>query len=233
LLLSIPFNPWTDPKRLVMDWLAQLWGRGIFWALPRVTIEATGFQHLQSGPVMVCPNHNTVADTAMMLAVIPPVKWVVKTPVFFVPGIGLHLWLAGYIRAGTGKEGDSARVIATCLKWFKRGCHVLWFPEGTRSPDGKMLRFRTGPFHAAKQAGVKIVPVAISGMREVLPPRSLRYVFTGRIQITFLPGFEVDDPKAAANKAKEMIATQIAIQTAPVEELKSAALMPEGPRARS
>ena len=164
LLSSIPFNPWTDPKRTVMGWLAQMWGRGTMWVIPRVTIEARGFEHLTKGPVMMVANHNSVSDTTMLLAALPPFKFLVKSSMFFLPPIGIHLWLAGYIRGGTGAANDHARVLASCLKWFERGCHVLWFPEGTRSRDGQVQRFRSGAFYAAKQAGVKVVPVAITGL---------------------------------------------------------------------
>ena len=213
ILSSIPFNPWTDPKRVVMGILAQLWGRGIMFALPGVTLEARGFEYLKHGPVMLVPNHNSVSDTTMLLAALPPFKFLVKSSMFFLPPLGIHLWLAGYVRGGTGAEKDSERVIAHCMKWLKTGCHVLWFPEGTRSSDGVVHRFKSGPFVAAKRAGVKVVPVAISGTREVLYPRTLRYYFQGRIQITLLPPFEVDgEPKDAAAKARQMIVDQVAVQ---------------------
>jgi 1-acyl-sn-glycerol-3-phosphate acyltransferase len=215
IVSSIPFNPWTDPNRVVMGWLGQLWGRGTMWVIPRVTIEARGFEHLGKGPVMMVANHNSVSDTTMLLAALPAFKFLVKSSMFFLPPLGIHLWLAGYIRAGTGAEGDSQRVIDDCVKWLKRGSHVLWFPEGTRSSDGKVNRFKSGAFYAAKQAGVKVVPVAISGTREVLYPRTLRFIFKGRIQITLLPGFTVDgEPKDAADQARELVMNQVAAQRA-------------------
>ena len=216
VLSSVVFNPWIDPRRRVMGWLGQMWGRGTMWVIPRVTIEARGFEHLKRhGPVMLVANHNSVSDTTMLLAALPAVKFLVKSSMFFLPPIGIYLWLAGYIRGGTGAENDHARVLAECQKCFRLGSHVLWFPEGTRSPDGQVQRFHSGAFHAAKLAGVKVVPVAISGTREVLYPRTLRFIFTGRIQITLLPPIEVDgDPKAAAERARELIINQVAAQRA-------------------
>lgn len=214
--LSIPFNPWTDPKRVVVGYLSQAWGRGVMWVLPGITIEARGFEHLKGGPVMLVPNHSSISDVIMLLAALPQFKFMAKAPIFWIPPIGWHLYLAGYIRAGTGEETDAPRVLAQCLKWLKLGCHILWFPEGHRSKDGEVKRFKNGAFVAAKQAGVKVVPVAISGTPSVIKNRSLRYYFKGiRVQITLLPPFEVDgEPRAAAAKARELVAQQVKLQRA-------------------
>ncbi len=216
VILSIPFNPWTDPKRQVVGYLSQAWGRGVMWVLPGITIEAHGFEHLKGGPKMLVPNHSSISDVIMLLAALPQFKFMAKAPLFWIPPIGWHLYLAGYIRAGTGEESDAPRVLAACLKWLKLGCNVLWFPEGHRSFDGEVKRFKTGAFVAAKEAGVQVVPVAMTGTPRVVKNKSLRYYFKGiRVQITLLPGFEVDgEPKAAAQKAREIVAKQVALQRA-------------------
>ncbi|GEM_PF-1344209 len=216
VILSVPFNPWTDPKRVVVGYLSQAWGRGVMWVLPGITIEARGFEHLKGGGVMLVPNHSSISDVIMLLAALPQFKFMAKAPLFWIPPIGWHLYLAGYIRAGTGDESDAPRVLHACRKWLKLGCHVLWFPEGHRSFDGAVKRFKTGAFVAAKEAGVKVVPVAITGTPSVIKNRSLRYFFKGiRVQITLLPGFTVDgEPKAAAQRAREIVAKQVALQRA-------------------
>ena len=165
---------------------------------------------------MLVPNHSSVSDVIMLLAALPQFKFVTKAVLFMIPPIGWHLRLAGNIRAGTGKEDDGPRVLSTCAKWLKLGCHVLWFPEGHRSSDGEVKRFKTGPFVAAQQAGAKVVPVAISGTPNVIKNKALRYNFKGiRVQITLLEPFEVgEDARAAASKARELVARQVAVQRA-------------------
>jgi 1-acyl-sn-glycerol-3-phosphate acyltransferase len=215
IILFIPFNPWTDPRRVVHHWLSQAWGRGVMWVLPGITIEARGYEHLLKGPVLLCPNHNSVSDIIMLLAAMPRFKFLAKTTNFWTPPIGWHLRLAGYIRAGTGDEADSPRVMRECLHWLKLGEHVLWFPEGTRSDDGAVKRFRKGPFAVAKQAGVPVVPVALTGTRQVIGKKSLRYHFRVRVQITLLEPFKVEgELKDAAQLCRERIAAQVAIQEA-------------------
>jgi 1-acyl-sn-glycerol-3-phosphate acyltransferase len=88
------------------------------------------------------------------------------------------------------------------------------FPEGTRWPDGKVHRFRQGPFLIAKQAGVPVVPVAIMGTREIIPKgrSSYRLQRPGqRVIVKVLDPFLVgDDIKAAAQRARA--AVQQAVQ---------------------
>jgi 1-acyl-sn-glycerol-3-phosphate acyltransferase len=215
LVLYIPFNPLIDRKRVVHHWLSQSWGRGVMWMLPGMTIEAQGFEHLLKGPVILCPNHNSVSDIIMLLAALPRFKFVAKTANFLTPPLGWHLFLSGYVRAGTGGEGDSKRVTAQCLKWLKLGEHVLWFPEGHRSNDGKVQRFHKGAFAIAKQAGVPVVPIALTGTRQVIAKRSLRYHFHVRIQITCLEPIRVEgELKDEAQKCRELVAAQVAKQEA-------------------
>jgi 1-acyl-sn-glycerol-3-phosphate acyltransferase len=215
IVLYIPFNPLTDPRRVVHHWLSQSWGRGVMWMLPGITIEAQGFEHLLKGPCILCPNHNSVSDIIMLLAALPRFKFVAKTTNFLSPPIGWHLFLSGYIRAGAGAEGDSERVQQQCVKWLKAGERVLWFAEGTRSIDGKVQRFRKGAFAIAKHAGVPIVPVALTGTRQVIAKKSLRYHFHVRVQITCLEPMAVEgELKEAAAKCRELVAAQVARQEA-------------------
>jgi 1-acyl-sn-glycerol-3-phosphate acyltransferase len=220
VVLYLPFNAFTDPRRVVHHWLSQSWGRGVMWMLPGITIEAQGFEHLLKGPCIICPNHNSVSDIIMLLAALPRFKFVAKTTNFLTPPLGWHLFLAGYVRAGVGAQSDSARVVGQCLRWLKAGEHVLWFPEGTRSQDGKVQRFRKGAFAVAKEAGVPVVPVALTGTRQVIGKKSLRYHFHVRVQITCLEPMRVDgELKEAAARCRERVAAQVARQEATSQPL--------------
>jgi 1-acyl-sn-glycerol-3-phosphate acyltransferase len=64
-------------------------------------------------------------------------------------------------------------MIEECLATLARGCSVMIFPEGTRSPDGRLLPFKDGAFRIAIQAGAPILPIAIAGTRDCRPKGSL------------------------------------------------------------
>ncbi|MBK7864841.1 MAG: 1-acyl-sn-glycerol-3-phosphate acyltransferase [Archangiaceae bacterium] len=214
LILFIPFNPWVDPQRKVVLYLSGLWGWGVLLYVRRfLPVDAYGLEKLESGgPYVLCPNHFSVADTITFLGVLPNFAFVVRKDVFFMPMIGLQLWLSGYVRARESDGGQS--VLEGCTRWLERGVSVLMFPEGTRSPDGKVHRFRQGPFLIAQRAGVKVVPIAITGTREIIPKGRSSYQLQRRgqrVMVKVLDPFEVGpDLKAAAQRARAAVQQAVA-----------------------
>jgi 1-acyl-sn-glycerol-3-phosphate acyltransferase len=208
LIAFIPFNPLVDPKRRVILYLSGLWGWGVLVYVRRfLPVDIYGLEKLETGgPYVLCPNHNSVADTITFLGVLPNFVFVVRKDVFFMPMIGMQLWLSGYVRAIESDGGKS--VLSGCMKWLQRGVSVLTFPEGTRSPDGRVLRFRQGPFLIAKQAGVPVVPIAVMGTREIIPKGRSSYILQRpgqRVIVKVLDPFKVEDTKAAAQRARAAV----------------------------
>lgn len=207
----IPFNPWVDPKRRVLHYLSGLWGWGVLLYVRRfLPVDAYGLEKLKNGPYVLCPNHFSVADTITFLGVFPSFAFVVRKDVFFMPMIGLQLWLSGYIPAKTSDGGQT--VVDGCLRWLQRGVHVLLFPEGTRSPDDRVHRFHKGPFLIAQKAGVPILPIAIYGTREILPKGRNSYQLQRpgqRVIVKVLDPFPVEDIKLAAQRARQDIQAAI------------------------
>jgi 1-acyl-sn-glycerol-3-phosphate acyltransferase len=65
-----------------------------------------------------------------------------------------------------------------CRQWLERGVPVIFFPEGTRSPDGQMGPFKDGAFRLALDSGAQIIPIAVCGTRKALPKHSWKFGFT-------------------------------------------------------
>ncbi|MBU8895226.1 1-acyl-sn-glycerol-3-phosphate acyltransferase [Corallococcus sp. M34] len=209
LVLSVPFNPWVDPQRRMMERLNQLWGKGVLWVMPGIGIEVRGLEHLRAagaGPFVICPNHQSVADIPLMLAVVSPVKTIAKASVFWLPPVGLQLRLAGHVPSGRGEAGGAERVLSRCQAWLRRGVSILVFPEGTRSCDGQVLRFGQGPFVLAARAGVPVLPVAIAGSDGVVAKGRFLFGFKGHIRVQILPPVPVEgEPKAVASRVRSLI----------------------------
>jgi 1-acyl-sn-glycerol-3-phosphate acyltransferase len=70
-----------------------------------------------------------------------------------------------------------------CARYLRRHCSVVFFPEGTRSPDGGVLPFNEGPFQLAIRERIRILPVVVEGSRTALPRNT--WIFGGRQQIRF------------------------------------------------
>ncbi|MCI0569705.1 MAG: 1-acyl-sn-glycerol-3-phosphate acyltransferase [Myxococcaceae bacterium] len=202
LLLFVPFNPWTDPRLRVMGALTRLWGWGAFRMVPGFRVEVVGLERLGpgQGPYVLCPNHQSFADVPLLLMALPQFKFIAKTPLFWTPPLGLQMRLAGYVEASRGEAGGAERVLARSIAWLRRGVHVLVFPEGTRSPDGRVQRFGQGPFALAQRAGVPVVPVAVMGTRKLVPKGDFRFDFSeaGNVRI------EILEPIPPTGEAREL-----------------------------
>ncbi len=228
VILFLPFNPLIDPTGRVMDRVNHYWARATLWGLPRISGEYVGLERARESrePYLVCANHQSVADVIVMLSAFPRGKFIVKRKMFFVPFFAIPLRLARYIQV-TNENPES--VLTETRKWLARGVPVLNFPEGSRSPDGKLQRFRKHLFAVACDLHVKILPVAIARTRDVITKGSLQYNMGTCGYLEVLEPIEaVGDPGELARATKKRIQDAIdalAARTAPNADVS--ARMPE------
>jgi 1-acyl-sn-glycerol-3-phosphate acyltransferase len=132
----------------------------------RVRIE--GVENIPSGPCIFAANHASNLDGVILLPAIPRrVALFAKRELFRLPVLGLGMRVAGFVavdRAGR----QAAAGVATAADRLKEGRSVFIFPEGTRSPDGRLQPFKKGAFRMAIEARVPILPVSIAGTHRLL-----------------------------------------------------------------
>ncbi|CDO10345.1 1-acyl-sn-glycerol-3-phosphate acyltransferase [Mycolicibacterium cosmeticum] len=136
-------------------------------------LTVTGRWQVRGGAVIVA-NHASHADTAVLLAALPPSAKVMFAAAadywFDVPARRLIATsLIGVLplrRTGGGSYDDLVRAAGPLLK---AGHTIVIYPEGTRSTDGSIAEFRSGAVRLARDCGVPIVPVAVLGTADVLP----------------------------------------------------------------
>ena len=213
LLADLP--PPTDPvlgrlleSRPVAMRLLWLTSRVLGRLLTRVEVD--GLEHLPAqGPYLLCPNHQGYLDPLLLCSVLPyhvfRQMFVVGAAEYFQTP--LTQWLARQVNL-VPVDADSALVSAMQAGAFglSHGRVLLLFPEGERSIDGTVKRFKKGAPILAAHAGVPIVPVALKGIWEMWPrTRSIDWRFVGpwrrhRVRIGFGPPVPVpaDEPYAAA-----------------------------------
>jgi 1-acyl-sn-glycerol-3-phosphate acyltransferase len=164
--------------------LGRLWA-GIIIKTSGVNIEVQGHEHIPvEKPVVFACNHASQYDIPVVLEALPvQFRFVVKKELFKIPLFGFALYHAGYIPID--RSGGKAAMISLqkAAKRVKKGIPVVIFPEGTRSPDGRLMPFKMGGILIAIKAGCPIVPVAINGSHKVLPKGSIR-IRPGRIRMT-------------------------------------------------
>lgn len=165
--------------------LVRLWSRVVL-RICRVRHAVTRrFDTAPPRAAVYAANHQSHLDIpALVLSMPGDFRIVAKKELLYIPIFGWALWLAGFPFIDRGSRERAIRTLEKTARLFKKATSVVIFPEGTRSPDGRLLPFKKGGFVLALQAGVPIVPVSIRGGRNVLPKGSLR-VRPGRIEVIF------------------------------------------------
>jgi 1-acyl-sn-glycerol-3-phosphate acyltransferase len=212
-LLALPF----DRRQRVHDVCSVLWAKGIL-RLAGLRLRVQGGEHASRDEhYIVVANHQSLLDAMVMVAAIQPltpVRMVAKRTLFKVPILGWGMQLFGHIPV----DQRSARASLAGLQQAQQGVKQRWstvfFPEGTRSPDGRLLPFHNSAFHIASRAGVRVLPVTISGSQPLLPKYAWFPVKRGVIDVTVHPPvgpFEAshDGVRAAATRCRDVIGSAL------------------------
>ncbi len=182
IFFNLCFFPWTAlviicgaPFSLIspdyMHNCGRIWGIVSLW-LAGVRLRVEGVEHLPGGdqPVIFAGNHQSNFDILCYFAGLRlQFRWMAKQELFRIPLFGLAMRRCGYISIDRRDRRKAMKSMLAAAEQIRNGTSVVIFPEGTRSEDGHLQEFKKGGFLIALKAQVPIVPVAISGSRNVLP----------------------------------------------------------------
>jgi 1-acyl-sn-glycerol-3-phosphate acyltransferase len=149
-------------------------------------VRFEGVQHIPAtGPLIIVANHVTYADPVLIsIPVRRPVHYMAWNALFSVPGLA---WLIRRLRAFPVEiESADPKATREALRLLQAGETVMIFPEGGRSPDGRLQRFKLGAFRLACSLGIPMLPVTIVGGHESWPPGRI-LPRPGRLTITYHP----------------------------------------------
>ncbi len=121
------------------------------------------------GPYVVVANHQSMLDIFLLSRLPREMKWMAKESLFRVPWLGWMFALAGDISVRRGDAESGSAAVRRARAYLERGMSVMIFPEGTRSRDGVLRPFKGGAFRLALEAGVPVLPVAVSGTATGMP----------------------------------------------------------------
>lgn len=161
-----------DRNRRIAGRFLRLLAAFATWTFPYWRIRIEGAWPADDRAYVVVSNHQSILDIFMLSRVPREMKWVAKKELFSIPWIGWMFRLSGDIPVNRGQAASGRDAMARAREYLGRGMHVMLFPEGTRSRDGKMLPFKPGAFKLAIDAGVPILPIAIHGAAEGMPKGS-------------------------------------------------------------
>ena len=169
-LLIWPF----DRSGAMQHWCARWWCRMIAWTIG-ARIQVHGVGNVDSTRAYIyMANHSSLIDTPALFGYLPyQFKIMAKKTLFYVPFMGWHLWSSGNFPIDRSNGRRTASSLRRVVEGVRHGKSLAIFPEGTRTPDGRLQPFKPGAFKIALRAGVPIVPVTIRGTFKMLPKTTL------------------------------------------------------------
>ena len=222
--LVVPFAalvgfPWTllTGKIDLLYWL----GTRIAWAgvrLAGVNVKVAGLDRLDPQRTYIfMSNHASNLDPPILVPLIPRrTSVLVKRELFRIPILSRAMRLGSLVPVDRSNRDTAITSLRAAANVLAQGVNMTIFVEGTRSPDGRLLTFKRGPFHLAMESGTPVVPVTIAGTYDLMPKRrwSLR---RGTATVTF---HQPIDPSQVSHREELMALVREQILSALPEEFR-------------
>jgi len=196
--------------------IARQWAKVAVW-VSCVKIRIEGLEHIPGeGPYLFMSNHQGAYDIFALEGHLPfHFKWLAKKELFSIPVLGWAMAAAGYIFIDREGTRETVKAMNEAAQKIHDGMSVVIFPEGSRSPDGSIQPFKKGGFSLAIKSGAPIIPIAISGSREIMPKERL-IVRPGEIRIRIGQPIETQhwalrDWKLLMEKVRQAISREFAL----------------------
>lgn len=184
LVLTWPFQ---RSRRIVHE-LSRALVRIFFFIPPLWRHRVIGREYIDPHkPYVIVINHRAMTDIPTLYFLPLNFRWVSKREVFKLPFFGQFLSIHGDICINRGRATEAMeQLIHKGKMWLGRGVSIAIFPEGTRSKDGEIHRFKAGAFTLAHEAGVEVLPVVMEGTTSIIRPNRM-FNWRNRITIRILP----------------------------------------------
>jgi 1-acyl-sn-glycerol-3-phosphate acyltransferase len=166
----------------------------------RVNVE--GAENIPAGAAIFVANHASNVDPPLLAWAIPRrIAILVKKELFRLPIFATSMRVASFIPVDRGSK-EAIQSIDAAVKVLQSGVSLLIFPEGTRSPDGRLRRFRKGAFTIAVRSGVPIVPTSMAGTQKIMR-KGERLLRPGAVTVRFGP--PIDPSRYEMNERLELV----------------------------
>jgi 1-acyl-sn-glycerol-3-phosphate acyltransferase len=167
-----------------------------------VRIKVKGTERIPPGTVIFAANHTSAADPPAVVGAIPRrIAILLKRSLFGYPIVGQAFHLAQFIPVDRFNRDSAIVSLEKATEALKSGQSFLIYPEGTRSPDGRLQEFKKGTAVMAIKAGVPLVPIACSNAHRIMKKRDLK-IYPGEILVEFLP--PIDSTQYTLDQREEL-----------------------------
>jgi len=200
-LVTLPF----DRRKVLLHRFTCFWASLYTWLNPAWPVRVEGREKIRPGTTYVMvANHLSLLDILVLFRLFTHFKWVSKIENFKVPFIGWNMSLNGYIKLRRGDRASVVQMMRACEETLAAGNSIMMFPEGTRSPSGRLRQFKPGAFELAQKTGTPILPILIRGTSNALPKRG--FVLQGRHPITLTVLDEIPPERFRGLTAEQLTA---------------------------
>jgi 1-acyl-sn-glycerol-3-phosphate acyltransferase len=188
-----------------------------------IRIEVIGLQNVPTGRSCIfMSNHVSNLDPPVELPLLPGrCSVLLKKELMGIPILGRAMRMAKFVPVERGNRRDAAKAsVEAAADALRSGLHILVYPEGTRSLDGRLSTFKKGPFFLAQETQAPIVPIALTGTQTMMRKGS-QAIKPGLARLQMLP---VVEPSKYETREELMLAVRNAIAEALPPEMKPAAI---------
>lgn len=182
------FNPYSAFNTCMM----RIWAR-IILISAGVKLKVSGLENIdKTSSYVVIGNHQSHIDIPAVTVALPiPLRIISKKELFKIPIFGWGMKAIGIVSIDRFNKIKSIETLQQTEQILqKHHISILAFPEGTRSPDGKIHPFKKGPFVLAINTGKPILPVSVSGTRKILPKGKIM-IHSGKVKVVIHPAISV------------------------------------------
>lgn len=199
---------------MLHSYAAVPWAKITLWA-SGIKVRALGVENINPHISRIyMTNHQSYFDIFALLAFLPVhFKFILKEELMRIPLFGISMRRAGYIGIKRDDPREAIQSLQKANNTLKGGASVVIFPEGTRSPDGRLQSFKRGGFKLALRSGCDIVPVTIRDSYRIVPKGSFK-INKGSFDICFgkpisAKGYTSKDIPQLMEKVREAIRDQM------------------------
>lgn len=169
-IITAPF----DKKKVILHRFSCFWGSLYIWLQPWWKVTWEGKDNIKKNKAyVIVSNHQTLIDILVIYTLFKHFKWVAKNSLLKIPFLGWNMALNGYIIIKRTDAKSQIKMMKHSEKVLKTGSSIMIFPEGTRSADGNMGRFKRGAFILSEVADVPVIPIALHNIDKAVRKNSL------------------------------------------------------------
>ena len=203
----------------------------MYWAGVKMVVYVTrmagekvtviGRENIPPGVCLFAANHTSNADAPAIVDAIPRrIAILGRKSLFDIPVVGTAFRLAKFVPVDRENRDAALASVKQAVQYMREGFSFLVYPEGTRSPDGRLRRFKKGSFVIAIEAGIPIVPVACAGAHRIMKKKSL-IIHPGKVTVRFgkpidASEYTVEQRDELAQRVHDAVAAELPEDQKPV-----------------